>query len=153
MNLAPTKWSLLVALGVLTTVFGWSLARLWVNWYGMELNISWLVPLTMVLLALTLVVWTLMVRQRMKPENIAHRLHPLVAARTAALAMAASRVGSLTSGFYLGVLFVNIVNYASPAAADRVVICGATVVASLVTSVVALWLERMCQLPQPPAES
>lgn len=151
--LKPTRWQTLVAIGTLAATFGWSLSHLWVAWFGVNLIITWLVPLAMSLLAISLTAWTLMFRQRLEPSQAVSRIDPIVAARTAALALAASRVGSLSAGFYLGVLFTNALNFDSAPAAERVKLCAMTVAASVMTIVVALWLERMCRLPEPPASA
>ena len=86
----------------------------------------------------------------LKPGATINRLHPIVAARTAALAMSASRVGSLAFGFYVGVLLANIVADYSSAGTDRIRISAVTAVASLLTAIVAVWLERICLLKEPP---
>lgn len=153
MRLKPTRWQTFVAIFALTAAFGWSLSHLWVTWFGVSLFISWLVPVAMTLLAISLLVWTLMFRQRLQPSQVARRIDPIVAARTAALALAASRVGSLSAGFYFGVLLTNAMDLNFAPAAHRVMLCAVTVVASVVTVVVALWLERMCRLPEPPASA
>jgi hypothetical protein len=148
-----TKLSVLTALAVLSAAVGWSLAQLWPTWFSQGLPVPIGSALTMILIAVTLLVWTLMTRARLDPESGAKRLHPLVAARTAALAMSASRVGALAFGFYVGVLLSNIVGTESSAASDRIKISAVTAVASLITAIVALWLERMCRIEEPPAES
>jgi hypothetical protein len=107
--------------------------------------------IAMVLVFVTLLIWTLMTRARLKPGATLNRLHPIVAARTAALAMSASRVGSLAFGFYVGVFLANIVAGYSSAGTDRIRISVVTAVASLLTAAVALWLERICQIKEPPS--
>lgn len=94
-----------------------------------------------------------MFKRRMNPEQRHSRINPLVAARTAALALSASRVGSLSAGFYCGVLLTNVLNLQLATAAQRAIFCAITVVVSIVTVIVALWLERMCRLPEPPRET
>ena len=148
-----TKLSLLTALAVLSAAVGWSLAQLWPTWFSQGLPVPLGSALTMILVAVSLLVWTLMARARLDPESGAKRLHPLVAARTAALAMSASRVGSLAFGFYIGVLLSNLVGTESTAASDRVRASAVTAVASLITVIVALWLERICRIEEPPSQS
>jgi hypothetical protein len=106
----------------------------------------------MILVFVTLLLWTVMTRARLKPGATLNRLHPIVAARSAALAMAASRVGSLAFGFYVGVLLANIAADYSSAGTDRIRISAATAIASLLTAVVALWLERICRVKEPPSK-
>jgi succinate dehydrogenase hydrophobic anchor subunit len=109
--------------------------------------------IAMILVFVTMLIWTLMTRARLKPEATVNRLHPIVAARTAALAMSASRVGSLAFGFYVGALLANVVADYSSAGSDRIQISAITAIASLLTAVVALWLERICQIKEPPSNS
>jgi hypothetical protein len=106
--------------------------------------------IAMILVFVTMLIWTLMTRARLKPGATVNRLHPIVAARTAALAMSASRVGSLAFGFYVGVLLANVAANYSSAGTDRIRISAVTAVASLLTAAVAIWLERICQIKEPP---
>jgi hypothetical protein len=147
-----TKVGTLATLAVLASAIGWSLSQLWPMWFTQGLPVPTGSAVAMVLLVLSLLVWTLMTRARLKPGSQAPRLHPLVAARTAALAMSASRVGSLFFGFYFGVVLSSIAAANSPAASNRIVVSLVTSTASLLTAAIALWLERICQLPQPPAK-
>jgi uncharacterized membrane protein required for colicin V production len=67
--------------------------------------------------------------------------------------MSASRVGALALGFYVGVFLANVVADYSSAGTDRIRISAVTAFASLLTAAVALWLERICRLKEPPADS
>ncbi len=148
-----TKVRMLAALAVLASAVGWSLSQLWPTWFGQGIPVPVGSAVAMVLVAISLLVWTLMTRARLKPGSQAPRLHPLIAARTAALAMSASRVGALVFGLYFGVALSSIAAVDSPAASNRIVVSLITAVASLLTTAVALWLEKICRLPQPPSES
>ena len=147
-----TKVGTLVVLSVLASAMGWSLSQLWPIWFEQGIPVPGGSAVAMVLVTISLLVWTLMTRARLKPGSQAPRLHPLVAARTAALAMSASRVGSLVFGFYLGVALSSIAGANSPAATNRMIISIIAAVASLLTAAIALWLERICRLPQPPGK-
>jgi len=148
-----TKISTLAVLAILAASVGWSLSQLWPTLFGQGMPVSIGSAIAMVLVFVTLLIWTLMTSARLKPDATLNRLHPIVAARTAALAMSASRVGSLACGFYVGVLLANVAAEYSSAATDRIQISGVTAVASLLTAIVALWLERICQIKEPPADS
>ena len=148
-----TKIRTLFVLAILAAAVGWSIAQLWPTFFGQGIPVSIGSAIAMILVFATLLIWTLMTRARLKPDATVNRLHPIVAARTAALAMSASRVGSLALGFYVGVLLANIAAAYSSAGTDRIRICAVTAVASLLTVIVALWLERICQIKEPPAES
>ena len=148
-----TKIRVLVVLAILSAAVGWSLAQLWPTWFAQGFPVSTGSAVAMILVAISLLVWTLMTRARLNPDSGAKRLHPLVAARTAALAMSASRVGALALGFYAGVLLSNIVAIESAAGSDRIKAAAVTAVASLITILIALWLERICRIKEPPTET
>jgi len=146
----PTKISMLAVLAILAAAVGWSVAQLWPTFFGQGLPVSIGSAIAMILVFVTMLIWTLMTRARLKPGATVNRLHPIVAARTAALAMSASRVGSLAFGFYVGVLLANVAANYSSAGTDRIRISAVTAVASLLTAAVAIWLERICQIKEPP---
>ncbi len=148
-----TKVSMLIVLAILAAAIGWSFAQLWPTFFGQGMPVSIGSAIAMILVFISLLVWTLMTRARLKPGTTLNRLHPIVAARTAALAMSASRVGSLVFGFYIGVLLANIAADFSSAGTDRIRISAVTATASLLTAIVAIWLERICRLKEPPSES
>lgn len=148
-----TKISTLVVLAILAASVGWSFAQLWPTFFGQGMPVSIGSAIAMILVFLTLLTWTLMTRARLKPGATLNRLHPIVAARTVALAMSASRVGSLAFGFYVGVLLANVAAEYSSAGTDRIQISAVTAIASLLTAIVAVWLERICQIKEPPADS
>jgi len=146
----PTKISMLAVLAILAAAVGWSVAQLWPTFFGQGMPVSIGSAIAMILVFVTMLIWTLMTRARLKPGATVNRLHPIVAARTAALAMSASRVGSLAFGFYVGVLLANVAANYSSAGTDRIRISAVTAVASLLTAAVAIWLERICQIKEPP---
>ena len=148
-----TKVGTLAVLAILASAIGWSLAQLWPMWLEQGIPVPTGSAVAMVLVTISLLVWTLMTRARLKPGSQAPRMHPLVAARTAALAMSASRVGSLVLGFYLGVALSSVASEDSPAANSRIIICAITATTSLLTAIIALWLERICRLPEPANKS
>ena len=149
MKLTPTRMSMLSALFALTTSFGWSTARLWPRLFGQQPDVPWPAAATMCVLAVTLLVWTLIARKRLQPEKGKPRMHPLVAARTAALAMASSRVGALTAGYYLGFALVAFELRTESHGSKRLLISAVTCLASLAVAAIALWLERLCRIAPP----
>jgi len=146
-----TKINMLAVLAILAAAVGWSFAQLWPTFFDQGMPVSVGSAIAMVLVFVTLLIWTLMTRARLKPGATLNRLHPIVAARTAALAMSASRVGSLAFGFYVGVFLANLAADYSSAGAERIQISAVTAIASLLTAAVALWLERICQIKEPPS--
>ena len=87
--------------------------------------------------------------ERIRPTN---PLPPLVAARTAALAMAASRVGSIVGGLYLGILIGEMPNASTAAGRSALLLAGLAAAGALAMAVVGVWLEAMCRLPQDPRD-
>jgi hypothetical protein len=151
--LTPTRITYLIYLAVLTTGIGFIVASIWPRIFSQAFATPWLTAITMWLLATALFVWTLLARKKIKPEKGKPRLDPILAARSAALAMSASRVGALAMGFYLGIFIDNLFFSDSTASNERALICGLTAIASLATIAVGLWLEHICRITQPPADS
>ena len=141
-----TKFSFLLALLALAGASGWSLARLWPTWNSTEMAIPVLTPVVMSVLACFLLAWTLMVRANHAKTSHHHRLDPIVAARSAALALAASRVGSVAAGFYGGVLLVNALMLDTQASGRCIAVTSLTVLASLIVVGLGLWLEHILSL-------
>lgn len=153
MKLERTRVSFLVSLVVLCAGLGWALARLWPRWFLVQLPVPAINAVTMWLLATTLLIWTLLARKRLLSKKPGNRMPPLVAARTVALAMAGSRVGALVFGFYVGLVGVNLQLTRTPDVSQRLKIISLVAVAALLLTVTAVWLERICQIKQPPSDS
>ena len=153
MKLQSTRISFLLGLGAVSAALGWSMARLWPHWFLVQLPVPSINAATMWLLAITLLVWTLLARKRLQGEKSASRMHPIVAARTVALAMAGSRVGALVFGFYFGLLAANLQITRTPDVSERLFTISLVAVAALVLTATGVWLERMCQIKQPPTDA
>lgn len=151
-KLEPTRINFLASLALLAGALGWSLARLWPYWFLVQLPVPAINAVTMWLLAATLLIWTLLARKRLQSSSPANRMPPLVAARTVALAMAGSRVGALVFGFYLGLLIMNLQLTRTTDVSHRLTTIALVTLASLVLTVTAVWLERLCQIKQPPTD-
>lgn len=151
--LTPTRITYLLYLASTSTGIGFLISMVWPQIFGQAFATPWLTAITMWLLATALFVWTMLARKKIKPEKGKPKLDPILAARSAALAMSASRVGALALGFYFGVFVDNLFLSDSPASNERALVCGLTSLASLATVVIGLWLENICRLPEPPAES
>ena len=68
---------------------GWVLADVIDRVAGRSVPVPWTAPATLAILAVALVFWAVGMRRRLREK----RVDPFVAARTAALALAASRTG------------------------------------------------------------
>ena len=155
----PTRVRMLLMLVVVTAALGWALAQVVSTLTGRALPVPWLASVTLLSLAVALLIWTLLCRprlprrtklgERIRPTN---PLPPLVAARTAALAMAASRVGSIVGGLYLGILIGETSNASTVAGRSALLLAGLAAAGALAMAVVGVWLEAMCRLPQDPRD-
>ena len=83
----PTRLRLLGALAVLSATFGWALVRVVDAYSTSSIPIPWTAPVAMGILALGLALWTRGTRDRLARKPGTTRMDPLVAARSAALAM------------------------------------------------------------------
>jgi hypothetical protein len=145
--MTPTRIRLLLALAVLATAFGWALTRAIDAFATASLPVPWSAPIVMAVLALTLVLWTRGTRDRLARKPGTKPMEPLVAARSAALAMAASRTGAVVAGLYTGIALGLAPSWGIAYAQQRVLVCVATVVASVLVVLAGLWLERVCRIP------
>lgn len=162
----PTRPGLLAALALSAAVVGWCVVGLVNALAGISLPVPRSAPTALAVIALSLFIWALLLRPRLLPQlnqrsvqgsgqRVSQKasirpVSPFVAARTAALAMAASRTGALVGGFYLGVAVAFLPSWSVEAPRERVVVAVAAVVASVLLVAAALWLERICRLPDQP---
>jgi hypothetical protein len=154
----PTRWVPLVAIAAIALAVGWVLVDLVERLAGRVLGVPWLAAVALWVLALGVLGWTVLSRGRLggKPPpgpaaanavgRSDRRMPPIVAARTAALALAASRTGALIGGFYLGIAFGLIGVRDTPTGSASLTAALASVAACALLVGSALWLERMCHL-------
>ena len=140
--MTPTSARLLVTLGVVSAVAGWVVADMVDRIAGRSVPVPWTAPATLVILAVALVFWAFGMRRRLREG----RVDPFVAARTAALAMAASRTGAMATGVYAGFLVWFVGQWWIEAARQRGLASLVAVVAGLLVVAAALWLERICRI-------
>lgn len=153
MSLRPTTWRLLVALAAIAAALGWAANRLVEAFAERSLSVPITMPVVMALLALTTALWARGTRARLAGRPGTRPMEPIVAARSAALAMAASRVGAIVAGFYAGVLIDLVPRFDVPGVRERGTIAIATVVMAVLLALAGLWLERICRLPEEPPPS
>ena len=141
--MTPTRIRLLVGLATLSAAIGWGAAMLVEGRSGRVIPVPWLAGATMGFLAVALLIWTVLSRPRLLRKPGTRPLPPLVAARTAALAMA----GSLVAGFYAGIVVGTIPARATEAGSEAFAAAITAAVGSIALVASALWLERLCRLP------
>lgn len=166
--MTPTRKRLLFAMAALGLLCGVTAARAYLALTTMLLAVRVTTPVAMAIMSAALLWWTLLVRRRLlhiaRAKHVAANtglpfrmeatpLEPIVAARTLALAFAASRVGSYVCGFYLGVSLTYLGRLEVAEVRWSLALALATSLFSFLLVVVALWLERSCKLPKPPVAS
>lgn len=164
----PTRKRNLLFLGTIALLVGATVERAYLASTGMVVPMSVWTPAAVAFMVLALVMWALTVRRRMLHLARARHdrkspgtpfvmqeppLDSMAAARTVALAFAASRAGALLCGLYLGMALLLLRHWGSSDIEWRTSLAVVTSLLSLVLVVVALWLERMCKLPDPPANA
>jgi hypothetical protein len=140
----------LVAIAVVAAGFGWLVVR---EWYGDLPRLQWFVPLSLALLAFAEAVAAGQLRARIRRRPGTEPVHPLVAARSLALAKASAIVGAAMTGVWAGLLLFTVprLDYLAAAGDDtRTGVIGVLAAIALVGA--ALWLEFCCRTPKPPDE-
>lgn len=148
MKLGPTSIRLLVVLAVIAAATGWALLTLVLGQTGRVIEVPWLSAGSLWLLAGAVAVWAWMSRPRLLRLPGARPMPSLVAARTAALAMAASRTGALVAGGYLGLGVAAVAERGVPTGQQTMVASFVSAAGAVALTAVALWLEHLCRLPQ-----
>jgi len=153
----PTRWVPLVTITAVALAVGWVLVDLVERIAGRILDVPWLAAVALWVLALGVLGWAVLSRGRLGhrptrgPATVGGdrddpRMPPLVAARTAALALAASRTGALIGGFYLGIALGLLGARDTPTGSGSLTAALASVLACGVLVGAALWLESLCRL-------
>ena len=145
--MTPTRPRLLAALVVVSAAVGWGVVRLVDAYLDRSLPVPWTAALVMLVLGIALALWARGTRARLAGRPGTKPMDPIVAARSAALAMAASRTGAIVAGFYAGVTIGLLPGWSVPYVHDRVVVSAATVLTASLVVAAALWLERVCRVP------
>ncbi|MBU6245464.1 MAG: DUF3180 family protein [Actinomycetales bacterium] len=145
--MTPTRVRALLAIAAIAAAVGWGAVQVMEGQSGRVVPVPWLAAVTMWLLAVAVGIWAVLSRPRLLRTAGSRPMPPLVAARTAALAMAASRTGALVAGLYAGVAIGAFPSRETQAGSASMWAAIATAIGSLVLAAAALWLERMCRLP------
>ena len=146
----PTRIRTLVGFAVVAAALGWGLVRIVDAWFGRLLPVPWLAAAAMWLLAGATLYWAVASRPRLQGRPGTRPMPPLIAARTAALAMAASRGGAMVLGFYSGVAVAMLPVIATPSGTATFWSAGLASLGALGLVAAALWLEHICRLPLGP---
>lgn len=144
--MTPTRVRTLLVIAAAFALLGWLLVAAIDQLAGRLLQVPLSAAGALALMALALLIWGLLARPRLERRPGREPLNPIVAARTAALAMAASRTGAGVGGFYLGVAIGMVPSLSAPAGREYAVAAVAAAVASVGLAAVGLWVESICRL-------
>jgi hypothetical protein len=145
---------MLLLVALVAAAAGWVIAD-WVDGQGRLPTVPWLAVLIVWVVAGFVAARALVARRRLHPSASAPerpRMAPLVAARTAALALAGSRTGAVVLGLYGGTALRLLAETSVAAGREQLLAAGLASLGGLVLAVLSLWLERICRLPEEPQD-
>jgi hypothetical protein len=135
---------------VVAGILSWAGARLW-NSVGTLPSVPLAAPIVLALIAVVLLATALSLRARLKAQRDrvpeAKGVDPLMAARAVVFGQASALVAALVAGMYggTGVFLLELLDI--PARRDQAIYAGFSVVAGIGVIAAALFLERVCKLP------
>lgn len=144
----PTRISILITIAVIGVAVGWGLVEIVSGQTGRSIPVPLLAGTAIWLLAIALAAWTWVLRPRLRKDPGSTPVPPIAAARTAALAMAASRTGAVVAGIYTGIAVATVTALATPAGASAFSSAVLAATGSIVLAGAALWLEGLCRIPE-----
>ncbi|MFF4084636.1 DUF3180 domain-containing protein [Streptomyces sp. NPDC001777] len=143
-------------LGVLAGLFAaagvlsWSGARLWDS-LGSLPSVPLAAPIVLAVIAVILLATAFSIRSRLRAQRErrpgAKGVEPLMAARAVVFGQASALVVALVSGMYGGVGVFLLGSLDVPARRDQAIYAGFAILAGIAVVAAALWLERICKLP------
>ncbi|WP_052866014.1 DUF3180 domain-containing protein [Streptomyces niger] len=141
----------LVGLFVVAGVLAWAGARLW-DALGSLPSVPLAAPIVLALIAAVLAATALSLRSRLKAQRDrvpgAKGVEPMMAARAVLFGQASALVAALVSGLYGGVaVFLLTSGSAGLGRTDETVYAGLSVLAGIAVVAAAVFLERVCKLP------
>jgi hypothetical protein len=132
-------------------VLSWAAVRLW-NSVGTLPSVPLAAPIVLALIAAVLMSTALSLRARLKAQRErrpgAKGVDPLMAARAVVFGQASALVAALVAGMYGGTGVVLLELLDIPTRRDQAIYAGFSVLAGIAVIVAALFLERVCKLPE-----
>jgi hypothetical protein len=136
---------------VAAAVLSWAGARLWDS-FGSLPSVPLAAPVVLALIAVILLATALSLRARLKAQRErvpdAKGVDPMMAARSVVFGQASALVAALVSGLYCGTGVFLLEYLDVPARRDQAFYAGFSVVAGIAVIAAALFLERVCKLPE-----
>ncbi|MEU0051416.1 DUF3180 domain-containing protein [Streptomyces sp. NPDC006184] len=141
----------LVGVFAVAAILSWAGARLW-NSIGTLPSVPLAAPVVLALIAVALLSTALSLRARLRAQRErrpgAKGVDPLMAARAVVFGQASALVAALIAGMYsgTGVFLLELLDI--PARRDQALYAGFSLLAGLGVIAAALFLERVCRLPE-----
>ncbi|MEU0189112.1 DUF3180 domain-containing protein [Streptomyces afghaniensis] len=140
----------LAAVFVVAGVLSWAGARLW-NSVGTLPSVPLAAPIVLALIAVVLLATALSLRARLRAQRErqpdAKGVDPMMAARAVVFGQASALVAALVSGMYGGTGVFLLESLDIPARRDQAIYAGFSVLAGIGVIAAAIFLERVCKLP------
>ncbi|MFF2811011.1 DUF3180 domain-containing protein [Streptomyces sp. NPDC058000] len=141
----------LVGLFVVAGILAWAGARLWDS-FGTLPGVPVAAPIVLALIAVVLAATALSLRARLRAQRDrqpdAKGVDPLVAARAVVFGQASALVAALVAGLYGGVGVFLLTSGVDDARRTQAVYAGFSVLAGAGVVAAAIFLERVCKLPE-----
>ncbi|WP_432194118.1 DUF3180 domain-containing protein [Streptomyces sp. bgisy027] len=142
---------LLAGVFIIAGVLSWAGARLW-NAVGTLPSVPLAAPIVLALIAVVLLSTAISIRARLKAQRErqpeAKGVDPLMAARAVVFGQASALVAALVAGMYGGTGVFLLEYLDIPARRDQAIYAGFSVLAGLGVIAAAVFLERVCKLPE-----
>ncbi|MDH6626532.1 membrane protein DedA with SNARE-associated domain [Streptomyces sp. LBL] len=136
---------------VVAGILSWAGARLW-NSVGTLPSVPLAAPIVLAVIAVILLSTALSIRARLKAQRErrpeAKGVDPLMAARAVVFGQASALVAALVSGMYGGTGVFLLESLDIPARRDQAISAGFSVLAGIAVIAAAIFLERVCKLPE-----
>ncbi|MDJ0343974.1 DUF3180 domain-containing protein [Streptomyces sp. H10-C2] len=147
----------LLGLFVVAGVLSWAGAKLWDS-LGTLPSIPVAASIVLALIAAVLAATALSLRNRLRAQRDrlpdAKGVDPLLAARAVVFGQASALVAALVAGMYGGAgVFLLMYQFDIPPRRDQAIYAGLAVLAGLAVVAAAIFLERVCKLPEDPDEA
>ncbi|MBZ9640681.1 MULTISPECIES: DUF3180 domain-containing protein [unclassified Streptomyces] len=141
----------LIGVFVVAGVLSWAGARLW-NSIGTLPSVPLAAPVVLAVIAAILLATALSLRARLKAQRErrpgAKGVDPLMAARAVVFGQASALVAALVAGMYGGTGAFLLESLDIPARRDQAFYAGFSVLAGIGVIAAAIFLERVCKLPE-----
>ncbi|MFI7017237.1 DUF3180 domain-containing protein [Streptomyces sp. NPDC050164] len=136
---------------VVAGVLSWAGARLW-NSVGTLPSVPLAAPIVLALITVVLLATALSLRARLKAQRErqpdAKGVDPMMAARAVVFGQASALVAALVAGMYGGTGVFLLESLDNPARRDQAISAGFSVLAGIGVMAAAIFLERVCKLPE-----